>query len=206
MTMMPIGVSGLAGSGKDLFCNLLAKRLSVKRFALADDLKSEVSYWCYDKYDIDPLDCTREEKEKLRDFLVFHGCFMRKKTEGRYWINKLSPLIEEHLLKEKSIPVITDIRFQEYEKDEASWIKNEMNGVLVHISLYEEDKDTGEITWKNPPNLQEKIQDPILNNLADFKIVWKKIKTDNLETNSYLNYKVNEFVHWYNEKSQRTSP
>ena len=37
-----VGISGLAGSGKDLFFDSLSKKINAKRFALADELKSEV--------------------------------------------------------------------------------------------------------------------------------------------------------------------
>ena len=35
------------------------------------------------------------------------------------------------------IPIVTDIRYSEYKKDEVDWVKNELNGVVVHISQYE---------------------------------------------------------------------
>ncbi len=49
---MPIGVSGVAGAGKDLFFELISRRLPVRRFALADALKVDVQRWCIDRYGI----------------------------------------------------------------------------------------------------------------------------------------------------------
>ncbi len=198
---VPIGISGVAGAGKDLFFNLLSKKTGVRRFALADQLKHECNQWCYDQYDIEPVDCTREEKEQIRELLVFHGVFKRKLSNGRHWINKLTPAINAFLINAQTqdVPVVTDIRYQEYEKDEVYWLKNELNGVLVHVSQYQ-NKD-GKRVWKEPVNSEESRQDPILKNHADFVIEWEKIKCDNPEENEYLIQKVEEFTAWYNEKN-----
>jgi len=199
---MPIGISGVAGAGKDLFFTLLSKHMGVRRFALADQLKNECNQWCYNEYDIEPIACSREEKEQIREFLVFHGVFKRKLSKGRHWINKLTPNIKSFLgnAQTEDVPVITDIRYQEYEKDEASWLKNELDGVLVHISQYQNKE--GKRAWREPANSEEARQDPILKNHADFRIEWEKIKCDNPEENEYLNQKVKEFTDWYGSKSK----
>ena len=200
---MPIGISGVAGAGKDLFFSLLCKHMSVRRFALADQLKYDCNQWCYDQYDIEPINCSREEKEQIREFLVFHGVFKRRLTNGRYWVDKLTPKVKQFLINAQTddIPVITDIRYQEYEKDEVYWLKNELEGVLVHISQYV-NKD-GKRIWKGPANSEEERQDPILKNHADFSIEWEKIKCDNPEESEYLNQKVKEFADWYNGETEK---
>ena len=59
MSIPVIGVSGVAGCGKDLFCELLAKvlleygQVDVKRFALADALKQELHLGLHDLYKIE---------------------------------------------------------------------------------------------------------------------------------------------------------
>ena len=197
---IPIGISGVAGAGKDLFFNLLSKHLGVRRFALADQLKYDCAAWCYDQYGIDPLDCTREEKDQVRELLVFHGVFKRKLSNGRYWINKLDSQVKSFLTNAQTddIPVITDIRYQEYEKDEVYWVKNELKGVLVHVSQYQIKE--GKRHWRDPANPEEARQDPILKNHADFSVEWEKIKCDNPEESEYLNQRVEEFVKWYGGK------
>ena len=70
---MIIGLSGVAGAGKDLFYSLLEQSLPCVKASLADSLKRETSEWCKEHYGIDPLRCTREEKDIIRPFLVFHG-------------------------------------------------------------------------------------------------------------------------------------
>jgi len=213
MSRTVIGLGGVAGAGKDLFFSLLSKKMPVRRFALADKLKWETSTWCYQQYDIDPLGCTREEKDKIREFLVFHGSFKRELSRGRYWINKLGPDIKGFLLNAQTedVPVITDIRYQEYKEDEVSWVKDELNGVLVHISQYELRTVLDKPNWPNtkigkvflePINDKEKRNDPILRENADFLVEWEKINSDNPQDSSYLNNKVDEFVSWYNEKTK----
>ena len=73
-----IGLSGIAGCGKDLFFSLLSKRLSCKRFALADELKQETKDILVPNYGIDPVTCGREDKDRIRPFLVFHGGLRRE--------------------------------------------------------------------------------------------------------------------------------
>ena len=75
---------------------------------------------------------------------------------------------------------------------------------MVHISQYH----TPEHGWAvekhglMPANDEEKRNDPILWNNADYLLKWRKIKCDNLEENEYLNQKVEEFAVWYNEKTK----
>jgi len=214
MSRTVIGLSGVAGSGKDLFFSMLNKKLPVRRFALADKLKWETSTWCYDQYDIDPLDCSREDKGKIREFLVFHGSFKRKLSKGQFWIEKLDADIKGFLLNAETedIPVVTDIRYQEYEKDEVSWVKDELNGILVHISQYEEKEISDKKNWPKtkigkvflePANEEEKRNDPILRENADFLVKWEKITCDNPQENGYLNKEVDRFVSWYHERTKK---
>jgi hypothetical protein len=202
-----IGLSGVAGAGKDLFFNLLSKKLPVRRFALADKLKNECANWCYTHYDIDPLECSREDKDKIREFLVFHGTSKRKLSNGRHWIDKLDFDVKGFLINAQTedTPVITDIRYQEYETDEVHWLKNELNGVLVHITQYTTPTHGWECEqYELPPvNEEEKRMNPILKENADFLVKWQKIKHDNPLDNDYLNNEVDKFVSWYNEKTKK---
>ena len=68
-----IGVSGVAGVGKDTFFQLLSEIIPCKRYALADELKKEVRQWTKLHYGIDSFDCTIEEKNLIRPFLVEHA-------------------------------------------------------------------------------------------------------------------------------------
>ncbi len=179
-----IGISGVAGAGKDLFYSLLSKKIATQRMALADELKKEIRDFSISLYGIDPTDCSRWDKEKIRNLLIFHGGFRREQSSGRYWLEKLDQQIKK--VEENKTICITDIRYVEYEKDEIHWLKKEKGGVLVHISRVLEDG-----TIKLAPNDHEKKNDPILNYLADYKIAWPTTK-DEAQLDSYIN----NFVDW----------
>ena len=195
-----IGLSGVAGVGKDLFFQLLSKKINVRRFALADALKREASIWTYKQYGIDALNCSREEKEVIRPFLVEHGTQKRKMSEGRHWIDILDRDIKGFLLNAQTedVPVVTDIRYQEYEGDEVDWLTKELQGVLVHISQFEIDRATGEKIWKQPANEEERKMDPLLNGLSEYRIRWPKVDEDLIKS-EILNQHVDKFVKYYED-------
>ena len=87
-----IGIAGVAGSGKDTFARVIAKVFEdsgaeVNYLSFAAKLKSEVAGISKKLYDIDPTDCSRDEKNLIRPLLLAHGAIMREKTAGQYWIN-----------------------------------------------------------------------------------------------------------------------
>lgn len=184
-----IGLSGTAGSGKDLFHYLLSKRINAERFALADELKIELRDTIQKLYGVDILSCSREQKNALRDFLVFHGDYRRKQTNGRYWIDKLQKKINNQADVFKlnginnQIVCVTDVRYQFYEKDEIYWLKEEMGGILVHIKKYTLD-NAGNKIFTAPPNEHEAKNDPLLQKAAHYKIEWPDIsgQTENYES------------------------
>ncbi len=208
---LTIGLSGLARSGKDTFCALLVEELgkvglNAKRFALADNLKAELRDFIRTSYNIDILTCSPEEKELVRDFLVFHGKMKRLKTQGKHW----TTMLEQQILNDQTIDVaiVTDARYDVYPEDELSWIKNRMDGVLVHIKRFEkrsidnvtcaiaaskftdEEMERGYTrSYVQPPNSDEALNDPRLEAKADFKVDWD---TGNFER--YCRPSVQEFV------------
>lgn len=187
-----IGVSGVAGSGKDTFFQLLSERLPCERYSLADELKREVSQWCRMHYQIDSVNCDRDEKEVIRPFLVAHGTAKRKRSEGRYWIERLhNKLIKDDSSKFK---IITDIRYDDYDDDEVSWLKNELNGVLIHVSQYR--------NALNPPynkhflagaNPEEARNDPKIKKKSDFQIEWEFLENGQIQE---LTPYVDNFISW----------
>ena len=172
-----IGLGGVAGAGKDLFFTLLSQKLNVKRFSLADELKQETRPWCIKHYGIDSVSCPRREKEAIRPFLVFHGSQKRSRTNGRYWIDKLNEKIKND--NSKNI-VVTDIRYDDYEKDEVHWLKEELGGKLIHLRQYEQIPDSNEGAlirrYKEPINDEEARNDPKLREKADHKVDWPNLK------------------------------
>ena len=84
-----IGLSGVAGSGKNTVCDIIIKlldrlNLPYKELSIAKNLKRELSDPCKKLYGIDSSNCSREEKDLIRPFLVAHGQIKRKLAKS-YW-------------------------------------------------------------------------------------------------------------------------
>ena len=152
-----IGITGVARSGKDTFYSILAKYFENKgfkagRLAFADDLKKELNPFTIEKFKIDLMKCTNEEKEVIRPLMVSYGKCRRSQTEGKYWTSLLDAKIK-NFSKQNIIPIITDVRYIEYKEDEYSWLKNN-NGILIHISRK---LDNGNLI--PPANIEEKANE-----------------------------------------------
>ena len=187
-----IGISGVAGSGKDTFYELLAERMPCTKYSLADELKKEVNQWCRMHYGIDSVNCSREDKENIRPFLVFHGTNKRRNTNGRHWIEK----INDKIIKDKfnGLKIVTDIRYDDYENDEASWLKDEIGGVLVHVSQYTVENTHSPVRcFKEPANSEEARNDPKLKEKSDYEIEWEFIKDGRIDK---LNCYIDDFIKW----------
>lgn len=164
-----IGIAGVAGSGKDTFGKIIGNVFEnsggkVNYLSFAAKLKVEVSEISKKLYDIDPTNCTREEKNLIRPLLLAHGAIMREKTQGQYWINSIKNLIIEN-----NINIITDVRFCEYECDEVDWIQSN-GGIVVHITRFFE--ENGQRIYIMPDNEYEKRNDKTLKNKADYSFSW----------------------------------
>ena len=196
-----IGLSGVAGSGKDLFFSLLSQKINCEKYSLADSLKLEVSEFSQKHYNIDALDCSRRDKDLIRPILVAHGTIKRNKSNGRHWIDKINKKINKNKLT-NSIVVVTDIRYDDYPEDEAHWLKSELGGYLVHITLYEEVVRLNKVLkkYKTPINEEEARNNPRLIEKADFNIEWKR-EDDHARLDKY----VQSFLEWLKEKDDRYS-
>ena len=177
-----IGLCGVAGSGKDTMLSLLNfNNPNIKRFALADALKTELFPFIKELYGIDIFSCSREEKHLVRPILVEHGKILRKQSDGTYWTKILTSHIQDYIRESsENIAVITDVRYCEYEKDEVFWVKNVLCGKLIHISM----TDNGEVV--EPANKEEEKNDPLLIENSDLLIEWQKQPNFSLK-NSGLN-------------------
>lgn len=206
LSNLVIGLGGVAQSGKDTFFNIFKKVMEsssgyrVTRYALADFLKETANLWTKQAYNIDCLNASPEEKALIRDFLVFHGKVMRIKTNGRHWINHLNNYILTNAVNdgEGHICVITDIRYDEYEKDEVYWLKKELAGYLLHISMYEFQEDENGVikkSFKQPPNQAELENNPKIKSAADYVLQWECVKSDSQdELFNKLSPNVNEVI------------
>jgi len=166
-----IGLTGYATSGKDFLFGLLAERGMVARMALADSLKQDIRPFLLDKFNIDVLKCSPEDKELIRPLLVAYGKIHRNRSEGTYFTAQITPKAIE--LSKKWLVVVTDVRYADpkFKEDELNWIKN-IGGKLIHITKYFENPD-GTRTYVSPPNEDERINNETLIEKSDYKIEWK---------------------------------
>jgi len=177
-----IGLSGVARSGKDTFClhllNSFKKRgYNAKRFALADQLKIDIRDFLIEKFNIDILNCSPADKEIVRGILVGYGRAMRLKSEGTYWTSLIQEQIEQD---DCEVAIITDVRYDEFEKDEVFWVKKVMDGSLIHVRRYEKvmlssfyPAPSLERHYISPPNSDEASNDPRVRSKADYKLEWE---------------------------------
>jgi len=195
-----IGISGIAASGKDLFCRLLLREIKGQRIALADQLKEEVRPYILSKYGIDPVNCSTTSKNKIRDLLVFHGGIKRFQSEGTYWTDIAQKKVDNC----NSTPIVTDIRYAEYENDEVNWIKGKNKGILIHIRKYWETEGLFEMKrhYFEPPNEDEQRNDPKLRSKADYHIEWPHIEDQTTkEIEDTLRPFAKDFAEWYNKRN-----
>lgn len=165
-----IGISGAARSGKDTLCRGILRVLKqeynlegIRKSIAGDQIKKDLNDLFKSKLKLDIFTEKSEEKELIRPLLVEYGKILRKRTQGRYFI-------ENFKKQENTINIITDIRYVEYPKDEGYWLKNEINGFLVFIER------------KNifDANETEKSNNEILKNMADYSLTWDTLN-ENLE-------------------------
>jgi len=196
MNNLIIGISGVARSGKDTFAKILEEEINMSyaafrhayRRALAHQLKSDVKEDFMNRFGIDSFTQDPIEKAVIRPFLVEYGKRFREETQGQHWTGKLQKEIKSKF--KSSIIIVTDIRYAVYEKDEYSWIRRQ-NGLLIHVSRY--DKGIKDLIL--PPNDDEAFNDPILEALADYKVVWPT--TESLDIRRLF---VKDFIRRYDKR------
>lgn len=194
MTKKYIGVSGVARSGKNLFCDiaikqLVDKKIKANQYALAYYLKKDCEDFIRSKLGLNVFTEKTEEKSIFREMLVWYGGVKRKQTEGTYWTSMLQKDIEND---DSEVIFISDIRYDQYPNDEVYWIKEVLKGKLLHVSKYSYN-DFDEKIFTQPPNDHEKINDPLVKLKSDYRLEWKQsdITDVPLLKNEYLNDRVN---------------
>lgn len=199
-----IGLAGHARSGKDTFASILMHKLqqtgkSVKRIALADPLKADVDDFLVKNIGISAFTQVPEEKLLIRPMLVWYGDTQRKRTSGRYWVDLAKKVIDE---SDYDYYIITDVRYDVYEKDELYFLKNEVNGLLCHISKYLV-MPNGEKEFIAPANDHEAQNDPKIKSVAHHKIQWEHIKCnlpEELLFDATMNEHVDKFMNIWIQK------
>ena len=197
MTKKYIGVSGVARSGKNLFCDIAIKQLSqkgvkAKQYELAYYLKKDCEEFIKTKLGLDVFTEKTDDKTIFREMLVWYGGVKRKQTEGAYWTSMLQKDIEAD---DNEVIFVSDIRYDQYPKDEVYWIKEVLGGYLVHVSKYTYN-DWDERVFTEPPNEHEKLNDPLVKLKSDYLLQWKQsdIKDGLIIDNAYLNLCVKDVL------------
>lgn len=199
-----LGISGVARSGKDTFAAILTYKLqqagkSVKRVAFADPLKADVDTFLTKNLGVSAFTTIPEEKLLIRPMLVWYGDAQRRRTNGRYWIDLAKKTIEE---TNYDYYIITDVRYDVYEKDELYFLKNEVNGVLCHISKYLT-MPNAEREFVSPANDHEVQNDPKIKSASHHKIEWEHIKCnlpEELLFDPTMNNHVDKFMNIWIQK------
>lgn len=176
-----IGICGHAGAGKDFMCEMLSEKIDAIRIGLADSLKHEVRDYCLEKYGIDSLHCTREQKEVIRPYLIEYAKSKRKSTYGTYFTSKVDEIIESRNFPKKEYLIIPDIRYGKYLMDECWWLKNKHSGILICVNLQN----------AAAPNDEELNNFPFLKRHIDFSITWPKFNNQRLEAAPYVDETLN---------------
>jgi hypothetical protein len=181
MSVLYIGIAGVARSGKDSLAleieNLIktSRGLTIHRISLAQPLKEDCKDFIKDYLGLNVFTDNNEEKATFREFLVWYGKVKRQQTEGKYWTNLLDQRVEEY---RPDVCIIPDVRYQQYEGDEVSWLKAKPKNILIHLQRI---AINGEIV--PPANMDESINDSIIQNSADYKIIWPTFMDDHKQEN-----------------------
>ena len=122
--MFLVGVSGVARSGKNLFCDMVIDELSTqgyvgKQFALAAALKKDCQKFLTTMCDLDVYTENTQQKTMFREFLVWYGDLRRKQTNGRHWIETMDKTIAQ---SECDVALVSDVRYAHYKNDELGWV------------------------------------------------------------------------------------
>jgi len=200
-----IGLGGVARAGKDTFAAILEKNIvqsgkSVLKIALASPLKQHCDGFLKENLGISAYTSDPNEKLLIRPMLVWYGDVQRKRTNGRYWIDLAKKSIQE---TNYDYYIITDVRYDAYEKDELYFLKNEVSGTLCHISKYKltRTQDGSSISiqkeFVKPANEHETKNDPKIRAGADHVVEWAdegNMSELELLYNPTLNEHVNQFI------------
>jgi hypothetical protein len=181
MSVLYIGIAGVARSGKDSLAleieNLIRsyKGKTIYRTSLAQPLKEDCKDFIQQYLGLNVFTDNNEEKATFREFLVWYGKVKRQQTEGKYWTNLLDERANHY---QPDVCIIPDVRYQQYDEDEVSWLKTKPNNILIHLQRI---AINGEIV--PPANMDESINDSIIQNSADYKIIWPTFTDDNKQNN-----------------------
>jgi hypothetical protein len=212
-----IGIAGVARSGKDTFASILTNRLnavgkSVDKFAFADALKQDCDAFCKEKLGVSAFTQVPNEKLLIRPLLVWYGDAKRKQSNGRYWVDIIDAKVKA---SKADFCLVTDVRYDFYERDEISWVKQECHGLVVHVSRWSMNPTNVNLmgtfdkigavemyqkVFVPPANDHEKENDPKVKAKADHIVEWQNVDgltMEQLTTAPSLVAHVDSFIDLY---------
>lgn len=161
-----IGISGVARSGKDTLADFLEKKLKKQKYpvlkvSFASAVKTDLDPFLKEKLNVSAFTEKNSEKELIRPLLVCYATEVcRNKISKDFWIDKIKERVISSI-DSNVIVVIPDVRYD----NEVKWIKS-LGGYVIHV----------ERSGNKPANFEEKVNDPIIKNIADYKIKWNDFK------------------------------
>jgi hypothetical protein len=177
MDPLYIGIAGVSRSGKDSLAIEIEKIIRsyvgnafIYKSSLAQPLKEDCCAFIKNYLNLNVFTDKTEEKSIFREFLVWYGKVKRQQSEGKHWTNLLDERVKNF---KPDICIVPDIRYQQYREDEVNWLKSKTRNVLIHLQRI---AINGEIV--QPANMDESINDSILQDMADYKIVWPTFVED----------------------------
>jgi hypothetical protein len=202
-----VGISGVPKAGKDLFAEMMIRRLKnihyiyANKFSITDLVKEDCKYFIKSKFDKNVYDDGMDA-----EFSDFYKWFSNKKREysnGTYWNKELNKAITQ---SDAKINIITDIKFGNGENvNELSWLK-ENNGILVHLKKFINDDGISVLFNKMPDvkriylkaqTIEENDQQAMLESVADYVIEWEdqtRYSKEHPLSNRYLTSIVENFI------------
>ncbi len=194
--MKVISIAGYARAGKDTFANIakvILERNNYRfvRVAFADEVKNEIQKMLNNNgFKLNVQKLTAEEKEKIRPLFVIWATQRRKESDGEaYWINVVDKQLNNIIYDFKNagestdrlVTLIPDCRYL----NEVNWVHENWNGKVIHLRRYtktvvgmlSDDKGNVTNTYSNEydiaPNEEERRQDPMVIEKADYRIEWE---------------------------------
>jgi hypothetical protein len=157
-----IGIAGLARCGKDTLAAQIRARFERMKvpcvhLSIAKPVKEDLDPLLKKTFNISAFTQNNTEKEFIRPLLVCYATDLGRKKDKDIWLKRIAPEIELNQ-KKSIISIISDVRFE----NEVKFIKD-LGGIVIHITR----------SRNKPGSLAERINDPLVKKLADYKMVWK---------------------------------
>jgi hypothetical protein len=179
-----IGIGGYARAGKDTLYGFLRDflkeryQVDTQRVALADKLKTELAPFLKEMYGIDAFTQDPNEKSLIRPLFVEHGRIRRTLSYGTHWTSAVEDKVNTCILQ-GIVPVITDIRYNHFPKDEVFWLHHK-GGIIIHVTRL----DSGGLPLP-APNEEEHIHDVKTKLAADYLVRFPTTDLDTLKGMAY---------------------